>query len=115
MLLSAGMSVDQFWYGEPKIIRSYLISSMVNKTYDNQQNWALGIYFQNALAVVLGSMFSQKGSKELTYFEKPLKEFDYIDVEEETIEEKKDRIEDKQKTQYNYWAKLKSNKRNEVR
>lgn len=105
------MTEEQIWHGDPRMFRAYLTKWELQKTYDNEQAWRQGIYNMQGLSVILGGMFSQKGSKEITYFEKPLKEFDYI-VEDEKVKNNNEDYKDmKVKQQYNYWAKFKEKAR----
>lgn len=57
-----GMTYDQFWYGEPHIVKFYREAQNIRNRKRNQEMWWEGIYMADALNATVGNMFS-KGSK----------------------------------------------------
>lgn len=63
--LSIGMSVDEYWHGEPELVRYYYDAFTLRRNRENQNDWRLGVYIQRAVASVLN------GDK-APYFKRPL-------------------------------------------
>ena len=103
--LQCGMTVNEFWYGEPRVFSSYIRKHELELDEMNYNSWLIGLYVHKAIGVVLGNAFSNKSSIKDTYFEKPLEQLNsnYVEMKEEQKEEIKDL---KHQTQVNYWAKL---------
>lgn len=87
------------------MFESYIVADELKKTYDNQLLWEQGVYFAKALSTILGSMFGGKNNDNPSYFEKPLKEFDYY-IREINENEEKEAQENDYIGKYNYWAKF---------
>lgn len=57
-----GMTYDQFWLGEPKLVGFYRKADDIRRRRVNEELWLAGIYTSDALASTVGNMFS-KGNK----------------------------------------------------
>lgn len=77
--LAIGMTKQEFMKSKPWELKSYGIAYKYKQKQKDSENWMLGIYFKNALEVVVSqalSSFSQKKSN-IQYPEKP-----FLDMEE---------------------------------
>ena len=81
--LAMGMSYEQFWEGEPSLVRSYLKAEKIRRRQMNEQLWLSGIYMAEALSSTVGNMFS-KGNPH-KYPSEPLP------ITEEEVLERKER------------------------
>ena len=59
--LAIGMSYEQFWYKEPKLVRAYRKADEIRRRKTNEEQWLAGMYTADALRATVGNMFS-KGS-----------------------------------------------------
>lgn len=82
--MAYGMTYDQYWYGDPWMVRAYAQAYLLKRKIENEQAWIEGAYFYNAMSAVMTTAFS-KSRKE--YVKKPL-EF-YPKTEAEKEEEKR--------------------------
>lgn len=104
LALQCGMTVEEFWYGEPRVFSSYIRKHELELDEMNYNSWLIGLYVHKSMGVILGNAFSSKGSIKDTYFERPLEQ-----LNSNYIEKKKKKVETKDadyRTQVNYWAKL---------
>lgn len=95
------MTLDQFWYDEPRLLDVYVKKREKELDDINYQSWLIGLYNHYGVTIALANAFSDKGSKKSTYFEKPLELFDssYSAI-------KKEQKKEDYRQQYNHWAKL---------
>lgn len=82
--MSIGMSVYEFWDGEPRLARYYAEAHRLRNQQQNQMMWVEGLYFREALASTVGNMFLKKGSQPLEYPQKPF----LLDESEQKQEDK---------------------------
>ena len=75
-----GMTYEQFWFGDPWMVRAYAQAYLLKRRAKNEELWLEGIYMTNAFQVVLGNAF---GKKKLKYLEKPLDIFEKTEAEKE--------------------------------
>ena len=80
MYMVYGMTYEQFWYGDPWMVKAYQQAYLLKRKVENENMWIQGAYFANALASVLGSMFSKKRTK---YLEKPMDIFPKTEAEKQ--------------------------------
>lgn len=93
------MTPNEFWYDEPRLLQSYIKKRELELDNINYVSWLIGLYVHQSFGVVISNAFSDKSSKKITYFEKPLNLFN----------EKQQEIQNKDvkyQAQYNYWAKI---------
>ena len=84
--MAMGMSVSEFWDGEPTLARYYRKAYELRQEVINNWEWRMGAYTFSAIATVLGNAFKKKGQKPENYLDKPLP------LHEKTEEEKKAEI-----------------------
>lgn len=93
------MTPNQFWYDEPRLLDVYIKKRELELDVINYNSWLIGLYVENAFSVVLSNAFGSEGSKSITYFEKPLDNFNYNKLEE-------NKPEMTYQEQKNIWAKF---------
>ena len=84
--MAMGMSVSEFWDGEPILARYYRKAYELRQEVINNWEWRMGAYTFSAIATVLGNAFKKKGQKPENYLDKPLP------LHEKTEEEKQAEI-----------------------
>lgn len=60
--LSMGMTYEQFWDGDPNLVKAYRAADHIRRRRRNEELWLEGIYMVEALSSTVGNMFS-KGAK----------------------------------------------------
>lgn len=71
--LMLGMSIDDYWNGDPQLAKYYRKSDKLKQQRMNEQLWLQGLYIYEAisdLAPILQA-FAKKGTKARPYPEKP--------------------------------------------
>lgn len=91
------MSLDQFWYEEPRLLDVYVKKRELELDDINFQSWLIGLYNHYGITIALANAFSS--SKKSTYFEKPLELFNSKKNEQKQSPTNYNDM-------YNYWAKL---------
>lgn len=66
------MTYEQYWYGDPLMVRAYLDAEKHRKERFNQEAWLQGVYFLRALDSVVGNVFRKKGSTAAEYPKEPI-------------------------------------------
>lgn len=61
--LSIGMSWEQFWEGDPFLVKGYRRAESIRRKRLNEELWLSGIYTSEALASTVGNMFSKTKHK----------------------------------------------------
>lgn len=79
MYITYGMTYEQYWYGDPWMVRAYAQSYLLKRKIENENAWILGAYMANAFGTVLVNAFGKKHEK---YLEKPLDIFPKTESEE---------------------------------
>lgn len=67
--LSLGMTYEQYWYDEPKLINAYIKAEEMRISKRNQELWLQGLYNHIALNTSLSNAFSKHSHAK--YIEKP--------------------------------------------
>ena len=75
-----GMSYDEYWFGDPWIVRAYAQYHLLKRRQRNEELWLEGIYMAHAFQTVLGNAF---GKRNLKYLEKPLDIFEKTEAEKQ--------------------------------
>lgn len=83
--LAMGMSWEQFWEGEPSLVRAYRQADKLRRRRKNEELWLSGAYTAEALMATVGNMFSK--STKHTYPTEPFA------ITEDEVRERKAREE----------------------
>ena len=51
--MAYGMTPEQFWDGEPELVRYYRKAYEYRREMDNERDWILGMYFERAIVNAL--------------------------------------------------------------
>ena len=81
MYMAYGMTYEQYWYGDPWMVRAYAQTYLLKRKIENENMWIMGAYVANAFGTVIGNAF---GKKKMKYLEKPLDVFPKTDAEEQS-------------------------------
>ena len=83
-----GMSTEEYWHGDPWLVRAYAQAYLLRRKVENEQAWIQGAYIANAVTVAIANTF---GKKRLDYLKKPLEIFPKTEAEKkaEIREEKR--------------------------
>lgn len=87
--LSLGMTPEQFWQGDPELVRHYRKAEEIRVERRNQEQWMQGMYIYEALCDVapIFRPFAKKGTKPNPYSHKPYP----LKSQEKREEEQKDK------------------------
>ena len=66
--MAIGMSYEEYWYAEPYRVVEYYKAHEMKREMKNQEMWIQGMYFYDALSVVVGNAFGKQKEK---YVDKP--------------------------------------------
>lgn len=92
------MSYEQFWYGDPWMVKAYAQAYMLKRKVDNENAWIQGAYVAHAFGTVLANSF---GKKKLNYLDKPM------DLFPKTEQEKKAEIREERRKLIAWLSKFK--------
>lgn len=70
--LSLGMTYEQYWYGEPWLVRAYREAEIYRREQSNYDAWLQGLYFYRAVSASLSQAFSSKKSEQVKYMDYPI-------------------------------------------
>lgn len=77
------MSPDQYWNGEPWLVEAYREADLLQRQRRSNDFWLQGLYFYNALSVVVGNALSKKGTPQEKYVEEPIRVIPLTEAEKE--------------------------------
>ena len=80
MYMVYGMTYDQYWYGDPWMVRAYAQAFLLKRKLENEQAWIQGAYVANAFNAVLATSF---GKKKIDYIKQPLDIFPKTESEKQ--------------------------------
>ena len=83
------MTYEQYWYGDPLMVRAYYKADQLRQERANEQAWLSGVYVYHAIDATVGNAFRKQGNRPSEYPKKPLR----IMQPEETEEEREKREE----------------------
>lgn len=65
--MAIGMTYDEYWYGDPLMVRAYYKAEQTRRKMEDQHAWLQGLYVREALASTVGNMFLKDGAKPNEY------------------------------------------------
>lgn len=71
--MAMGQTPDEYWNGDPDLVKAYRQAFNIRLEQRNNELWLQGLYILDALSVVIGNSFGNKGHKKLKYMEKPIR------------------------------------------
>lgn len=87
--MAIGMTYEQYWYGDPLMVRAYYKADRLRQERMNEQAWLYGSYVLRAIDSTIGNAFKKQGTRPSEYPRKPIE----IVKKEETEEEREAREE----------------------
>ena len=70
--MSMGMTYDQYWYGDPLMVRAFFKADKLRQKRVNEEAWLYGAYVYHALAATVGNMGNKKGETPIKYPTEPM-------------------------------------------
>lgn len=55
-----GMSYEQYWYGDPWMVKAYEQAFMLRQRKRNEEMWIQGAYIANAVSVSIANAFDKR-------------------------------------------------------
>lgn len=98
--LSIGMTYEEYWFGDPLLVRDYLRAEEYRRKQENYNLWLGGIYMREAIMSSIGNAFIGKGEPAYQYMDKP------IPMGEDEIEQARKDQEEKEIQQAEAWMQL---------
>ena len=84
------MTYDQYWYGDPLMVRAFYKAEKIRQKRVNEEAWLHGAYVYRALDATVGNTMRKKGANPAEYPKEPLS----LDAEEDdTLLSKEEREE----------------------
>ena len=76
--MSYGMTWEQYWYGDPWMVRDFQQAYLIKRRIENENAWIQGAYIANAVTVAIQSCF---GKRKVDYMKQPLDLFEKTEAE----------------------------------
>lgn len=69
--MAIGMTYDQYWYGDPLMVRAFYKANKLKREMDDETAWTNGLYVLSALNATVGNMFKKQGQTPFEYPSEP--------------------------------------------
>ena len=91
--LSIGMTPEQYWDGDPSLVKYYRKSDEISRERRNQELWLQGMYIYEALCDVAPVLhaFAKRGTKPAPYSDHPYALTKRERADEQKLREKRER------------------------
>jgi len=73
--MAIGMTYEQYWYGDPLMVRAFYKAEQLRQQRMNESAWLYGAYTLRALDATVGNMVRKHGAKPAEYPTKPIELF----------------------------------------
>ena len=70
--MAMGMTYEQYWYGDPHMVRAYYAAEKMRQRRVNEEAWLHGAYVYRALDATVGNMMRKKGTQAVQYPSTPI-------------------------------------------
>ena len=87
------MTHDEYWYGDPWMVRDYLKADEFRREKANYDAWLHGLYVASAIDSTVGNAFRKEHSQPSEYPDKPFPLFESEEEEEEREQKNLDAAE----------------------
>lgn len=71
--LAMGMTYSEYWEQDSSLVINYRYADRLKQQQRSNDAWLQGMYIYEALGVVLGNLFSTRGTQPITYREEPIR------------------------------------------
>lgn len=65
--MAIGMTYDEYWYGDPLMVRAYYKAEQMRRKIADENAWLQGLYVREALLATVGNMFKEKSAQPYEY------------------------------------------------
>ena len=62
------MTYDQYWYGDPLMVRAYFQAEKIRQERADSEAWLYGLYVAKAIDSTIGNAFRKEGTAEYPAF-----------------------------------------------
>lgn len=69
--MAIGMTYEQYWYGDPLMVRAFYKADRLRRIREDEAAWVHGMYVLNALDATVGNMFRKNGQSPIEYPKEP--------------------------------------------
>ena len=70
--MSIGMTYNEYWYGDPLMVRDYYRAFRIRRKQEDERMWLQGLYVLQALQATVGNLFLSDGEEPNRYPEEPI-------------------------------------------
>lgn len=70
--MAIGMTYEQYWYGDPLMVRAYYKADKLRQQRINDEAWLHGAYVLRAIDATVGNMMRKKGAEPAQYPKQPI-------------------------------------------
>ena len=70
--MAIGMTYEQYWYGDPLMVRAFYKAFQLRQEQIDEQAWLNGVYVLRALDATVGNMFRKHGATPAEYPQEPM-------------------------------------------
>lgn len=70
--MAIGMTYEQYWYGDPLMVRAYYQADKIRQQRMNDEAWMHGAYVYRALLASIGNIVRKKGTQPYEYPQEPI-------------------------------------------
>ena len=70
--MAMGMTYEQYWFGDPLMVRAFYKAEKIKHRLINEQAWLYGAYVYRALDATVGNMSRKKGATPAEYPKEPI-------------------------------------------
>lgn len=88
--MAIGMTYDEYWYGDPLLVRAYYKADQLRRRRADEDAWLHGLYVLNALNATVGNMFRKSGQVPAEYPKEPFTMKEERQKEQERAEKEKE-------------------------
>ena len=92
------MTYDEYWYGDPLMVRAFYKADKIRKERDDAAAWLRGLYVRDAIASTIGNAFLGKGKQPFEYPDSP-----YLTAEKIREEKERRQTEEEQTAFARLW------------
>lgn len=75
-----GMTYEQFWEGDPWMVRAYAEAYILKRRIKNEDAWIQGAYMANAVTIAIANTF---GKKRVDYMKEPMQLYPKTEAEKQ--------------------------------
>ena len=91
--MAIGMTYEQYWYGDPLMVRDFYKAAQLKKKREDEAAWLQGLYVYSALRATVGNLILDKNDEPNRYPEKPFT----VTEDEEKAEERRKKAEERER------------------